>query len=43
VVAVVLSVLGAFIQFRGLYAPPSAWIATQPSDFTMIRRVASGR
>src|SRR5688572_444378 len=21
---------GAFIQFSGLYAPPSAWIATQP-------------
>ena len=37
------SVFGAFIQFNGLYAPPSAWIATQPSAFTMINRVASGR
>ena len=23
--------VGAFIQFSGLYAPPSVWIATQPS------------
>ena len=43
VVAASTSVLGAFIQFSGLYAPPSAWIATQPSAFTMISRMASGR
>jgi hypothetical protein len=36
-------VFGAFIQFSGLYAPPSAWTATQPSALTMISRVASGR
>ena len=35
--------LGAFIQLSGLYAPPSAWMATQPSRFTMMRRVAMGR
>ena len=39
----VTSVLGAFIQFNGLYAPPSAWMATQPSALTMISRTASGR
>jgi hypothetical protein len=33
-------VLGAFIQFTGLYAPTSAWIATHPSALTMIRRTA---
>ena len=37
------SVFGAFIQLSGLYAPPSAWIATHPSAFTMISRIASGR
>ena len=39
----VTSVFGAFIQFSGLYAPPSAWMATQPSALTMISRTASGR
>jgi hypothetical protein len=38
-----LSVFGEFIQFNGLYAPPSAWIATHPSAFTMMSRTASGR
>ena len=38
-----LTVLGAFIQLSGLYAPPSAWIATQPSALTMMRRGAGGR
>jgi hypothetical protein len=38
-----ISVFGAFIQLSGLYAPPSAWIATQPSPFTMMSRTASGR
>jgi len=33
---------GAFIQLSGLYAPPSAWMATQPSAFTMMSRTASG-
>ena len=37
------SVFGAFIQFSGLYAPPSAWTATQPSAFTMISRTALGK
>ena len=37
------SVFGAFIQLSGLYAPPSLWIATQPSALTMISRTASGR
>jgi hypothetical protein len=35
-------VFGAFIQFSGLYAPPSAWIARQPSALIIINRVASG-
>jgi hypothetical protein len=38
-----VTVLGAFIQLSGLYAPPSAWTATHPSAFTMISRGASGR
>jgi hypothetical protein len=38
-----VTVLGAFIQFSGLYAPPSAWTATQPSALTMISRTAGGR
>ena len=33
----------AFIQFNGFCAPPSASIATQPSAFAMISRVAWGR
>ena len=33
----------AFIQLSGLQAPPSAWMATQPSALTMISRVAGGR
>ncbi len=36
-----VSVFGAFIQFSGLYAPPSACTATHPSAFTMMSRVAS--
>mgnify|MGYP006962127042 CR=1 FL=1 len=35
--------MGAFIQLSGLKAPPSAWMATQPSALTMMRRTASGK
>ena len=35
--------LGAFIQLSGLYAPPSAWTATQPSCLTMRSLIAIGR
>ena len=38
-----VSRFGAFIQLSGLYAPPSAWMATQPSALTMSKRVAMGR
>ena len=34
---------GAFIQLSGLYAPPSAWMATHPSFFTIRSRIADGR
>lgn len=41
-ISVVLNDVGEFIQLSGLYAPPSEWIATQPSAFTMTSRSASG-
>ncbi len=35
--------LGATIQFSGLEALPSEWIARVPSALTMMSRTASGR
>jgi hypothetical protein len=34
--------VGGVIQFWGLKPPVSAWTMTEPSDFSMRRRSASG-
>ncbi len=38
-----ISLHGGDIQFSGLYEPPSAWISTEPSAFTISSRGAIGR